>query len=269
MVKHRSLAVLAALLLTVGALPASSAAQVQLPVCSLTTQYSVPTAATFTLPPNTLAVIRGLPGYPQVVFRVPLGVQASVVGGWGTYWVYDQWTCSENQLEGLARDYAWRHGLVVADVYSLQGVTVVAVGYYPVPVVPVPVPSPYVPIVPIPQPVPVTPSFPSFPYQPAPWMPQPCGPLNYTTVSPELGRVYGAAVVRATFDDYQLKVVLPVSGEQTAFVREAKTIEVVEAPGCGSEVVGGVANSLVAQGGSVSHSNAPSWIQNRFSLIRR
>lgn len=257
---HRFLAVLAALLLVAGALPASSAAQAPLPACSVATGNSIPSAANFSIPPHSLAVLRGLPGYTEVVTRVPLGVQANVTGGSGTYWVYiyDQFGCTENQLEQVARRYAWDHGLVVADISSLQRVTVTAVGYYPVP--------PYVPA-----PVSPTPSFPQLPYQPAPIFlpqPQPCGPISPVGVDPAQ-RVFGAAVLEARFPDYSLAVVAPLADGWDASVSGATSLVVWQAPGCGGDVLAQLIGNLVFQGGRVSFSSAPGWVQSRFGTVRR
>lgn len=248
-------------LLVVGALPANARADT--PCVPATGDVTVPTASTFVLPPHTLATLRWQDRSAEI-FRVPLGVQVTAVNGWGSFRSYSPATCTENQLEWTARDEAWRTGRTVGDIYSMPArLQVTAVGYYPSPV-PVPGPYPY----PFPQPQPA----PSFP-QPMPIILVPpiqsCGPLNYTTVSPDLGRVYGAAVVRVKFRDYALKVVRSIAGDQTAHIREAETIEVWELPGCDSSVVGSIATNWVAQGGSVPYDNASSEFQGKISVTRR
>lgn len=244
-------AILAALLI-VGVLPAK--AQADSPCVPATGDVTIPTASTFVLPPHTLAILRWPDRLSAEIFRVPLGVQVTVINGYGSFRSYNPGNCTESQLEWTARDEAWRTGRTVGDIYGVPTrLQVTAVGYYPTP-------APYVPI-PQPQPAPII------------FVPpiQSCGPLNYTTVSPDPGRVYGAAVIRATFNNYQQGVVKAVFGDQTAFVREAKTIEVWELPGCASNVVGAVANNLIAlaQGGSISFDNASPEFQGKFSIVRR
>lgn len=263
------LGVIMAILIVGGALPAKARADA--PCVPATGDFTVPTASTFVVPAHSLATLRWSDRSAEI-FRVPVTVQVTVINGWGSFRGYNPGNCTENQLEQTARDEAWRTGRTVGDIYSMPTrLQVTAVGYYPTPTpyvpIPQPVPSPYpFPIVP----QPVAPSFPSFPYPPpVSWMPQPCGPLNYTTVSPDLGRVYGAAVVRVKFRDYALKVVRSITGDQTTFIREAETIEVIEAPGCATNVVGTVASNWIGQGGSISFDNAPAAVQNNFSLVRR
>lgn len=259
------LGVVLAILIAVGALPAK--AQADSPCVPATAEFTIPAPGTFVLPPHTLATLRWADRWSAEIFRVPLGVQVTVINGQGSFRGYSPANCTESQLEWTARDEAWRTGRTVGDINSMPTrLQVTFVGYYPTP-------SPYVPV---PQPV-ISPPVISVPYpQPAP-MPiifvppiQSCGPANYTTVDPGLGRVYGAAAIRVTFND-QMKVVKSVFGNQTAFVREAKTIEVWELPGCASNVVGAVVNNLIAlaQGGSISFDNAPPEFQSKFSIVRR
>lgn len=242
----RFLGVILAVMIALGALPAK--AQADAPCVPATAEFTIPAPGTFVLPPHTLATLRWADRWSAEIFRVPLGVQVTVINGQGSFRGYSPANCSESQLEWTARDEAWRTGRTVGDIYGVPArLQVTSVGYYPAP-------SPYVPI-PQPQPAPII------------FVPpiQLCGPLNYTTVSPDLGRVYGAAAIRVTFND-QMKVVKSVFGNQTAFVREAKTIEVWELPGCASNVVGAIANNLIAQGGSISYDNAPPEFQGKISI---
>lgn len=252
------LALVAALLLVAGAFPAKAGADA--PCVPVTGDTVVPTPTTFGLPPHSLATLRWVDRSVEI-FRVPLSVQVTVINGYGSFRSYSPATCTESQLEQTSRDEAWRTGRTVGDINSMPTrLQVTAVGYY------YPSPSPYVPIVP----QPVAPPFPSFPYPPpVSWIPQTCGPLNYTTVSPSLGRVYGAAVVRVKFRDYAQRIVRSIAGDQTAHIQEAETIEVIEAPGCGGNVVGAVASNWVAQGGSVHYDSAPPELWSRISVIKR
>lgn len=277
------LGVIMAILIIWGVFPTNSA-QAQVGCSQEAVVINPPTSSTFDGRLNTTPVAPA--GFMAVIFvgmDMPGEPQKAILlrptGGWLTYSSGVFYAVCSGDLRGLTVRYGWDiysrgFGLTVTEAWdSIVSPPLRLVrweAYMPVPA-PQPVPSPYP--YPFPQPQPVVPIYPP---QPAPlpiaFLPQPiqpCGPLNYTTVSPDTGRVYGAAVVRATFDDYQLKVVIPVSGEQTLTIREARAIEVVEAPGCGSEVIGVVTNSLVVQGGSVSYASAPSWIQTRFSLVRR
>lgn len=284
----RILGVIMAILIVVGGFPTNSA-NAQVGCSQEAVIINPPASSTFdgrlnvnpTAPAGFMAVLFvgiDMPGEPQKAILL------RPAGGWLTYSSGVFYAVCSGDLRGLAVGHGWRDLYVrgnylspveVWDMRTPPGERLARWEAYTPILAPVPVPSPY-PYVPVPVPYPPQPApvAPPFPFQPAPiaFLPQPiqsCGPLNYTTVDTASGRVYGAAAVRATFDNYQLKVVIPVSGEQTLTVREARAVEVVEAPGCGSDVVGAVANYLVAQGGSISHSNAPSWVQSRISLVRR
>lgn len=260
---HRVFALVLALLLAVGALPAKAAADA--PCVPVTGEVNIPAPATFVLPPHTLATLRWTDRWSPEIFRVPLSVQVTVVNGYGSFRSYSPATCTESQLEWTARDEAWRTGRTVGDIYSMPSrLQVTAVGYYPTPpYVPVPQPQP----VPVPYPTQPVPVIPPLPYPYAPGMPEPCGPISPVGVDPAQ-KVYGAAVLETRFPDYSLPVVTPLAGGWEATINGATSLVVWQAPGCGGDVLAWLMASLV-QGGRVSFDSAPSWVQNRFSRVRR
>lgn len=244
---HRVFALVLALLLAVEAWPSKAAADA--PCVPVTGEINFPAPATFVLPPHTLATLRWPDRWSAEIFRVPATVQVTVVNGYGSFRSYGLANCTESQLEWTARDEAWRTGRTVGDIYSMPSrLQVTAVGYYPAPYVPVPQP----------QPVPI-------PY--APGMPEPCGPISPVGVDPAQ-KVYGAAVLEVRFPDYSSVVVTPLAGSWEAIVSGATSLVVWQAPGCGGDVLAWLMASLV-QGGRVSFDSAPSWVQNRFSRLRR
>lgn len=248
MAKQRLLALISALLLVAGALPANARADA--PCVPVTGQTVVPAASTFALPPHTLATLRWADRWSPEIFRVPLGLQVTVVNGWGSFRSYSPATCTESQLEWTARDEGWRNGMTVGDIYSMPSrLQVTTIGYYPAP-------APYIPV---PQPVPAPIAFPQ--------LPEPCGPISPVGVDPAQ-RVFGAAVLEARFPDYPSPVIMPLAGGWDAMVSGASNLVVWQAPGCGGDVLAALATSLV-QGGRVSLSSAPSWVQSRFSTVRR
>lgn len=143
---HRFLAVIGALLLVVGALPAGTA-QAQ-GGCPGASSYVVQVTSTFPLPQNTVASI-WWSSYSEVVFRVPPNVQATVYSGAGSYWVYSV-SCTEAELDQQARDHAARRGLAPpVSIYSIPTYLLQiggGTGYQPPPYTPPPyVPPPYTP----------------------------------------------------------------------------------------------------------------------------
>lgn len=282
---ERFLGLILAILLVGGAFPTNSAhAQVG---CSQEAVVINPPAtgtfdsrfnATPVAPAGFMAVLFtgvNMPGEPQKAMLLRSGATFTYASG--VFYA----VCS-GDLRGLAVGHGWWDLYVrgnylspveVWDMIVSPGIRLVRWEAYTPILAPVPVPSPYPYPVPQPVPAPLVP----IPYpQPAPmpiaFLPQPiqpCGPLNYTPVSPETGRVYGAAVVRVKFRDYALKVIRSIAGDQTALIREAETIEVWELPGCDSGVVGAVATGWVAQGGSVPYDSAPPEFQGNFSIVKR
>lgn len=253
------LGVILAVLIAVGALPAK--AQADSPCVPATGDVTIPTASTFVLPPHTLAILRWPDRLSAEIFRVPLGVQVTVINGYGSFRSYNPGNCTESQLEWTARDEAWRTGRTVGDIYGVPTrLQVTAVGYYPTP-------APYVPV-----PQPTVPAFPQFPYQPAPIIfPQPiqsCGPISSVGVDPAQ-RVFGAAVLEVRFPDYSSAVVAPLAGGWDASISGATSLVVWQAPGCGGNVLAQIIANLVLQGGRVSLSSTPSWIQSRIGTVRR
>lgn len=182
--------------------------------------------------------------------------------------------CS-GDLRGLTVRYGWDlytrgYGLTVTEVWDMITSPVRLarweVNTVPAPQ-PIPSPYPYVPVVP----QPVAPPFPSYPYQPAPiFSPQPvqCGPISSVEVD-STQRVFGAAVLEARFLDYSLAVVSPLAGGWDATVSGATRLVVWQAPGCGGDVLAQIIGNLVSQGGRVSFSSAPGWVQSRFGTVRR
>lgn len=261
-VAHRFLTLVFALLLAAGVLPLKAGADA--PCVPATVEVTVPAAATFVLPPHTLATLRWPDRWSAEIFRVPLSVQVTVVNGYGSFRSYSPANCTESQLEWTARDEAWRTGRTVGDIYSMPTrLQVSAVGYYPAPVPYVPVPQP----APVPYPTQPVPVVPPLPYPYAPGMPEPCGPISPVGVDPAQ-KVYGAAVLEARFPDYSSAVVTPLAGGWEATVSGATSLVVWQAPGCGGDVLAWLMASL-AQGGRVSFDSAPSQVQNRFSRVRR
>lgn len=154
----RLLGIVLAAFLIVGAFPVGSVhAQV---ACAPATPGAVGSASTFTLPQHTLASIRWSTYSAEIVFRVPLGVQATVYGGLGSYWVYDPASCTEAEVDRQARDHAARIGTAVTNIYSIPSYLLQVgggIGYQPPPYTP----PPYAP----------PPTQPAPPYTPPPYMP--------------------------------------------------------------------------------------------------
>lgn len=190
---HRFLAVIGALLLAAGVLVlALKPASAQQP-CTPATPGAVGYPSNFNLSQHTLASIRW-PSYSvsEIVFRVPLGVQAAVYGGLGSYWVYDPGTCSEAEVDRQAWGHASRIGTTVTNIYSIPSYLVQVgggIGYQPPPYTP----PPYTP----------PPTQPAPPYVPPPYMP-PYYPVppNRPVTGPNCPQVAGLQTTPWSYSAY-------------------------------------------------------------------